>query len=112
MPVPRDAVILIQGKPKQWRRTSDSGREVVCFFCGECGTRLFHQPTRNPVIANIKPGTLDTTTELRAVGHVWTRSSQPWIQFSDETLNFEGQPTPEEYLQLIEKFSCQNNADN
>ncbi|PZD71825.1 hypothetical protein C1752_04527 [Acaryochloris thomasi RCC1774] len=107
MPVPRAAVILLQGTPKQWSRTSDSGREVVCFFCGECGTRLFHNPTRNPQITNIKPGTLDDTRELRAVGNLWIRSAQPWIHCSEETLNYQGQPTPEEYSQLLDKFSLQ-----
>jgi len=27
---------------------SDSGREVSCLFCGECGTRLFHNPAETP----------------------------------------------------------------
>ncbi len=105
MPVPRDAVVLLQGKPKQWRRMSDSGREVVCFFCGECGTRLFHNPSRNLKITNIKPGTLDDTSQLRAVGNLWTRSAQPWIRCNDDLLNYEQQPTPDEFLQLFETFS-------
>ena len=104
MPVPREAVILLQGEPKQWSRSSASGREVVCFFCGECGTRLFHQPTRNPKITNIKPGTLDDTSGLRPVANLWTRSAQPWITCSEDMLNFEGQPTPEESSQLFERF--------
>jgi hypothetical protein len=33
MPVPRDAVVILQGQPKQWQRVSDSGRDVICFFC-------------------------------------------------------------------------------
>ena len=32
MPVPREAVVILQGQPKQWTRVSDSGREVSCFF--------------------------------------------------------------------------------
>ncbi|MEO0377799.1 MAG: hypothetical protein AAF329_25020, partial [Cyanobacteria bacterium P01_A01_bin.17] len=64
-----------------------------------------HNPTRNPKITNIKPGTLDDTSELRSVGNLWTRSAQPWIRCSDETLNYERQPTPEEYSQLLDKFS-------
>lgn len=106
MPVPRDAVTILQGEPKQWSRVSESRREVICFFCGECGTRLFHNPTRNPDITNIKPGTLDDTSWLRPVGNLWTHSAQPWInKCSEEMLNYEGQPNPNEFSQLHEKFS-------
>lgn len=105
MPVARDAVIILQGEPKQWSRVSESGRKVVCYFCDECGTRLFHKPDRNPQITNIKPGTLDDTSWLKPVGNLWTRSAQPWIKCSEEMLNYEGQPTPDEFSQLFEKFS-------
>ncbi|WP_442923056.1 GFA family protein [Microcoleus sp. A006_D1] len=63
------------------------GVKSSAFFCGECGTRLFHNPTRNPNITNIKPGTLDNTSWLRPVGNLWTQSAQPWIKCSEEMLN-------------------------
>jgi hypothetical protein len=107
MPVPRDAVKILQGKPRQWSRVSESGREVICFFCGECGTRLFHNATRNPNITNIKPGTLDDTSWLQPVGNLWTHSAQSWIKCSEEMLNYPGQPTPNEFSQLFEKFSVE-----
>lgn len=105
MPVPRESVRILQGELKQWSRSSASGREVICFFCGECGTRLFHQPTRNPHITNIKPGTLDDTRWLRPIGNLWTRSAQPWIRCNEEMLNYDGQPTADEFFQLFAKFS-------
>ncbi|MEO0351810.1 MAG: GFA family protein [Cyanobacteria bacterium P01_A01_bin.15] len=49
MPVAREAVKLLKGKPKQWSRPSASGRAVVCFFCGECGTRLVGSSLPMPV---------------------------------------------------------------
>ncbi len=105
MPVSRKALVILKGEPKQWSRMSENGREVICFFCSDCGTRLFHNPTRNPNITNIKPGTLDDTSWLKPVGNLWTRSAQPWIKCSEEMLNYEGQPTSNEFLQLFEKFS-------
>lgn len=92
MTVPREALSITQGQPQEWRRKSDSDREVICFFCGNCGTRLFHQPERNPNIANLKPGTLDDTSWLQPVGHVWTRSAQPWFIIPEDTLQEEKQP--------------------
>ncbi|MFB2979536.1 GFA family protein [Microseira sp. BLCC-F43] len=105
MPVARDAVVITQGKPKQWKRVSDSGREVICFFCGECGTRIFHNPARNPKITNVKPGTLDDTSWLNPVGNLWTRSSQKWVVLSEQMLNYEAQPG--DFTQLFELFQSE-----
>ena len=105
MPVPQDAVVILQGQSKQWRRVGASGREVTCLFCGDCGTRLFHHPTRNPKIINIKPGTLDDTSGLKPVGNLWTRSAQPWVVLSEQMLNYEGQPN--DFSQLFECFQAE-----
>jgi hypothetical protein len=105
MPVPRDAVVILQGQPKQWQRVSDSGREVTCLFCGECGTRLFHNPARNSQITNVKPGTLDDTSWLKPAGNLWTQSSQPWVVLSDRMLNYEAQPS--DFTELFERFQIE-----
>ncbi len=105
MPVPREAVKIIQGEPKTWTRKSDSGREVSCFFCGNCGTRLFHNPSRNPKITNIKPGTLDDTSWLEPVGNLWTKQAQKWVDICDRMLNFEAQP--DSYELLLEEWNKQ-----
>jgi hypothetical protein len=102
MPVPRDAVVILKGQPKEWKRVSDSGREVSCLFCEHCGTRLFHNPSRNSKITNIKPGTLDDTSWLNPVGNLWTRSAQKWVVLSEQMLNYEAQPS--DFRQLFEQF--------
>lgn len=103
--VARDAVILLKGQPKEWKRVSESGREVSCLFCSECGTRLFHNPARDSKITNVKPGTLDETTGLSPVAHLWTRSSQGWVVLNEHLLNYETQPS--DYSQLFEQFQAQ-----
>ncbi|MEO1148270.1 MAG: GFA family protein [Cyanobacteria bacterium J06638_22] len=105
MTVPRDAVVILQGTPKQWTRASDSGREVHCLFCGECGTRLFHNPSRNSKITNVKPGTLDDTSWLSPVGNLWTRNAQKWISLSEKMLNYETQPS--NFDPLFEHYETQ-----
>ena len=101
MPVLQEAVVIVQGQPKEWHRTADSGRDVSCWFCGDCGTRLFHSPARNPNITNVKPGTLDDTSWLKPVGSLWTRSAQQWVVIST-MLNYEGQPS--DFSQLFEQW--------
>lgn len=88
MVVPRQAAVAVAGQPKSWRRVHESGRAAQCLFCGGCGTRLWHEPERNPAITILKPGTLDDTTWLRPVGHIWTRSAQPWIELSERSLRY------------------------
>ena len=105
MPAPRNAVFLIKGQPKQWKRISDNGREVTCSFCDNCGTRLFHNPSRNDKITNIKPGTLDDTSWLKPVGNLWTSSAQQWLPQPENMLNYEAQP--ENFTQLFEQFQSE-----
>lgn len=106
MPVPHDAVVILQGTPKQWTRGADSGREVNCLFCGKCGTRLFHNPSRNSKIINVKPGTLDDTSWLKPVGNLWTRSAQKWVSLSEQMLNYETQPS--HFDSLFENYKIQH----
>lgn len=84
MPVSREAVHLLRGTLTAWHRTADSGREVTCYFCAQCGTRLFHAPSRDPDLWNLKPGTLDDTSRLRPQGHVWTSRAQAWVSIPDD----------------------------
>lgn len=93
---------ILQGQPKQWVRVGNSGREVSCLFCENCGTRLFHNPARNLKITNVKPGTLDNTSWLKPVGNLWTRSSQKWVVLSEQMLNYAAQP--EDFHELFERF--------
>ena len=104
MPVPREVIKILKGKPKQWSRSAASGRSVVCFFCGDCGTRLFHQPSRNDKITNIKPGTLDDTSWLSPVANQWTASAQPWIALSDNMMNIEHQATSEDLEEIYRRY--------
>jgi hypothetical protein len=88
----RDALAVVKGTPAQWRRVVAGDRVIWCFFCSDCGTRLFHNPERNPKATIVKPGTLDDTTWLKPVGHIWTRSAQPWVRIPPDMVNYEAQP--------------------
>jgi hypothetical protein len=92
MLVPRAAVRVTQGEPREWVRRADSGRTMSCMFCAQCGTRVFHLPHSNTQVTVIKPGTLDDTSWFDPVGHIWTRSAQPWVDIPADTVNYEVQP--------------------
>jgi len=97
MPVPRTG-FSVTGELAYWERASDDGNKVNCAFCPSCGTRIFHEPSRNKAIINVKPGTLDNTKWLKPVGHLWTDSAQPGSKIPDNVLIFNNQPESFERL--------------
>jgi hypothetical protein len=95
MVVPRDAIRITAGRAREWLRpgtAAASGTPTLCLFCGECGARLYNLPERNRQIAVVKPGTLDDTSWLVAVGHIFTASAQPWVEIPATTVNFPRHP--------------------
>ncbi len=83
LPVAKRDFRLVSGSLKQWRRMADSGRELACFFCPECGSRVYHSSSLGPDYWHLKPGTLDDTSWLAPVAQVWTNSAQPWLELPD-----------------------------
>ena len=92
MIVLRETLALRQGEPRAFTVTTADGREKRGRFCGQCGTRLWGEPPRFPQVVVMRPGTLDDTSWLRPIGHIWTRSAQPWVSIPHTPFNFEGQP--------------------
>lgn len=102
MPVPREAVNCDFDRLGTWERTAESGRIVKARYCRDCGTRLFHEPSRNRNIINVKPGTLDDTSWLKPVGHLWLGSAQSWFVPPEYALRYQGQPAA--FDELFERF--------
>ncbi len=88
----QQAGFVVEGELKMFERSSDSGRPLRCFFCPECGTRIYHQPTYAAGIANIKPGTLDDTAWLEPKMHTWLSSKQPWVDIPEGVPTHPKQP--------------------
>lgn len=85
-------VELLSGRLQSWSRTTPSGRQIVGQFCPTCGSRIFHQTIGNEGVLSIKPGTLNDTTWLRPVAHIWTESAQPWVRLDDDCLVYPNNP--------------------
>jgi|SRR5271170_2909328 len=87
--VPADNVKLIQGRPKSYRVTADSGNEVTRQFCADCGTPLF-AGNRNVFV--IAVGSLDEPGDVRPTIAIWLDSAQPWAPFLDDVERFAKNP--------------------
>ena len=108
MPVARESFELVRGEPGRYSVPLSGGRRWDGRFCPVCITRVWSEPPKFPQVINLRPGTLDDTSWLRPVGHIWTRSAQPWVQIPDDTLNYAGQPP--DMAPMIRKFREQARA--
>jgi len=110
MIVSRTALQLLQGHPKKYAVALPGGLQRHGKFCGECATRLWGEPVKFPQVVVVRPGTLDDTTWLDPVAHIWTRSAQQWVVFPNDALTFETQP--EDPLALVNLwFERRSNSD-
>ena len=66
---------------------------------------MLFRSVKFPDMVIVRPGTLDDTSWLRPVAHIWTRSAQPWIEFPKGVAQFEMQPAPGELARLWQQRS-------
>jgi hypothetical protein len=69
---------LLQGTPRYFEVTADSGSKTRRAFCGECGSPLFGQPESRPDIVTIRVGSLDYPSDFRPAQDIFTASAQRW----------------------------------
>ncbi|MEM6682041.1 MAG: GFA family protein [Pseudomonadota bacterium] len=80
------AAVTVQGTPKQYEDTADSGKPVFRQFCGNCGSPLFSLVPDAPDLMFVKAGTLDDTSMLKPQAHYWCDSAQDWIDIDPAVL--------------------------
>ena len=92
---------ITEGSLKQFIRIADSGGKIECFFCGDCGVRIYTKPLGlNPEHIVLKPGTLDHTLNLKPSADIWLKSKQTWFEPPNNTEHFQGQPNFKEFLDI------------
>jgi hypothetical protein len=79
MPVAADTFRLVRGEPKGWRRLSPSGAETVSWFCNDCAGRIHGTRPNRPASVTVRAGSLDDTSWLTPVAHMFVRSAQSWL---------------------------------
>ncbi len=99
-------VKLLSGQLKEWVREMPSGKKMSCQFCPNCGTRIFHKAVNQTQTLSIKPGTLNSTSSLMPVGHIWISSKQKWLNISKESIQYEA--NPDSFEELIAEWARQN----
>jgi len=90
--VQRRALEVTQGEVALHMAPTEDGRVRHSRICAACGIRLWSEPPPHPAFAIVRAGTLDDTSWLRPVAHLWTRSAQPWFAFPEGVPRYETQP--------------------
>jgi hypothetical protein len=87
------AQLAVEGPLAVFEKRGDSGAVTTCHFCVACGSRLFHTSDRAPGAATLKLGTLDDTSDIAPVAHLWTQRKQAWVRLDPDVPAFETQPS-------------------
>ena len=97
----RHEVKFTAAEPTLWITYGDSGAKKICAFCGECGSRIYHARGDNTAPLSMKAGTLNDTSWLNPVAHIWTKRAQPWLKVESSGLFcFEGDPDDDQLARL------------
>ena len=88
----RSGLEILSGELKCWKRPTAAGGVAICWFCPDCGNRIFHENPAMPNIVRLKPGTLEDTSALEPQAQVWTCREQPWVRHLGDLPRIEKQP--------------------
>jgi hypothetical protein len=87
--VPADSLSLPRDKIATYTVTADSGRPLVRSFCPVCGSSIGSESQNFPGMFILKAGTLDDTSWVQPMVHIWTGSRQPWVAIPATIKTFE-----------------------
>ena len=76
--VRREALRVIRGEAKSYRRAADSGAIATREFCGQCGAPLFAWSSSRPQFVGIRAGSLNDPSWFEPERSVYAEDAQPW----------------------------------
>jgi hypothetical protein len=86
--------VTIEGEPRDYRSTADSGNVMHRRFCPTCGTQLFSEAEARPHLLFVRAGTLDRPEIAKPAATIWTSQAPSWACMNADLPRFERQPPP------------------
>lgn len=75
-----DGFSVIQGMPKAFPKTADSGKTITSYFCGDCGSTLWRETETYGDTKIIKAGTLDGEMDgVKPAVELFTKNRVSWV---------------------------------
>ena len=90
--VGRGQFALTSGRPRRWSRRADSGRTLDCWFCPDCGSRLWHENGPDTPTLSVKAGSLDEPVDFSTAIHIWTDRRLPGFVVPATRPSYPGEP--------------------
>jgi len=100
--IPENAFSFTKGSPAKTEWTADSGAKRFGYYCKDCGNRIANGQTPSIGFLSLRAGTFDDTSWVRPAGHIWVKSAQLWIQFADDDILCDEQPS--DYGAYVQRF--------
>ena len=69
----------LRGEPGVYVKTAESGNRRAQAFCPECGTRIYASAEKDPLVFNLRLGTVRQRAALSPRAQIWCRSALPWV---------------------------------
>jgi hypothetical protein len=88
----REQIAVTKGEPAAFERASASGFPVKFHFCRDCGTNLYWEPARLPLLAGVAVGAFGDPQFPRPEQVVWTQDQHDWLVLPDDIPAFERNP--------------------
>ncbi len=85
------ASFVLQGEPKIYIKTADSGARRVQSFCGDCGSPVYASSEHDPQVYVLRVGCLTQREQLAPTLQIWRRSALPWSDHFRDIETREGQ---------------------
>ena len=98
MRVPSNGIRVKHGAPKEYERPRLNGQSKNIFRCPDCLTALWGAKIKSPQYLTVYAGTLEKSSDMHPVAHIWTCEAQPWILFPDGILKYEQGPSDDRVL--------------
>ena len=89
--MPKPGFRVTQGAARFWTRDTDSGKQLRCAFCPDCGARLWHESLGGDWMT-LKGGSLDTPPDLSRAIHIWTSRKLQGVIIPEGAQQFPEEP--------------------
>jgi hypothetical protein len=103
------SAVRIEGKSKRYERAADSGRNIRCYFCPDCGSTLYWEPAIYPTIFGVAVGAFADPDFPPPTFSIWEEAMHPWMDGANRHRALSAGP-PSRYLILL--YQSQNEAED
>jgi len=91
VPAAKQFFKILQGQPKTYLKTADSGNRRIQAFCPDCGSSIYATSEFDQEMFGLRVGTLKQRAQLVPAKQIWHRSAMPWLHEIDHLPKIEKQ---------------------